>query len=70
MLMSDPIREAVGAVLGLVFGGIVLLLVSNEMGPSTPVDVDMWVLLFFLSAIIVAAATMYGVFVSIVGGVR
>ena len=68
--MSDPIREAIGSVLGLVFGGIVLLLVSNEMETSAPVNVDLWVLLLFLGAIIVAAATMYGVFVSILGGGR
>lgn len=63
--MSDNIGEAVGAILGLTFGGLILLEMASQWNSSGPVNLKAWGVLFLIAAIIGALVLVYGVFSSL-----
>lgn len=62
--MLEGIGEAIGAILGLLFGGWLLLRLASELQSTGPFDVWLWGALFILAAVVAAILLVVGVVVS------
>ena len=67
-VMSEELTEAIGAVLGLIFAGIVLLAISAEVNTSLSTNIGQWGVLFLIVAFAGAVLTVYAVIENILGG--
>lgn len=65
--MSGDIGEAVGAILGLALGGIILLRMAAELNSTVPVNLAAWGSLFLFGAVLAAVLLVYGLFKAITG---
>jgi len=68
--MSEELREAIGGVIGLIFGGVILLMVSSRVDAQMPVNLSAWAFLFFIGALGLGAVVLYGIIMSVFGGGR
>ncbi|MFP9192158.1 hypothetical protein ACLI4Q_10945 [Natrialbaceae archaeon A-CW1-1] len=62
--MSD-LGEAVGAVFGLIFGGVLLLLIASALEPMGPTNMQSWGSLFVISGILLGIILITGLFLAI-----
>ena len=66
--MSEELSEAVGAVLGLGIGGIVLMYVGINTSTTFAANVTTWGFLLFLGAIALSIVVVYVVTQAVFGG--
>jgi hypothetical protein len=66
--MSEELTEAVGAVLGLIFAGFVLLAISAEVNTSVSAQMGTWGLLFLIVAFAGSVLIVYAVIENLLGG--
>lgn len=66
--MSEEFAEAISTVLGLMFGGVVLLYISAELNTSMSANIGTWGILFLLAAFAGAVVIVYTVFENLFGG--
>ncbi|AXG07226.1 hypothetical protein DU500_12785 [Haloplanus rubicundus] len=64
--MSDDLGEAVGAILGLAFGGFILLKIAAEVNSAGPVNIAAWGAIFMIAAALAAVLLGYGIVRSVV----
>lgn len=63
--MSGEIGEAAGAILGIAFGGVILLKMAAELNSTGPVNLAAWGTLFLVAAMLATILLVYGVFKSL-----
>ena len=68
--MSEEITEAMGTVLGLIFGGLVLLVISAELSTSTSAIIEKWGVLFLIVALASAVVIVYTLIENLLGGLQ
>jgi threonine/homoserine/homoserine lactone efflux protein len=68
--MSEEISEAMGTILGLIFGGLVLLVISAELNTSTSAIIEKWGVLFLIVAFAGAVVIVYTLIENLLGGLQ
>lgn len=63
--MSGDLGEAVGAIFGIAFGGIILLKTAETMNSTGPVDLAAWGTIFLIVAVLASVLLVYSVIVSL-----
>lgn len=66
--MSD-VREAIGAVAGLLFAGYILILMSTNIDAELGINLTFWGVVYVLVAILLGAALVLGIVKTIVNQV-
>lgn len=57
--MADQIGEAIGAILGIAFGGVILLMVAPQLNQVSIINLTGIGIIYVLVAIILAAGLVY-----------
>lgn len=65
--MSGDIGEAVGAILGLALGGVILLRMAAELNSTGPVNLAAWGSIFLLGAVLATVLLVYGLIKALTG---
>ncbi|WP_188979029.1 hypothetical protein [Halocalculus aciditolerans] len=63
--MSDELGEAIGAILGLGLGGVLLLKMATQLNSTGPVNFTFWGSIFLLGAVLGAVLLVYGLIGSV-----
>jgi hypothetical protein len=63
--MSSDLGEAAGAILGIAFGGIILLKMAAELNSTGPIDLAVWGIIFLVMAALATVLLAYAVFSSL-----
>lgn len=63
--MSGDIGEAAGAILGIAFGGVILLKMAAELNSTGSVNLAAWGTMFLAAAVVATILLVYGVFNSL-----
>lgn len=66
--MSEELTEAVGAILGSIFAGLILLAISAELNTSISARMGSWGILFLIVGFAGAVLVVYTLFENILGG--
>lgn len=64
--MSEDLGEAVGAILGIAFGGLILLKMATELNSTGPVNFEAWGIILLIAALLATVVLVYGIFISLV----
>lgn len=64
--MSGKLDEAVGAVMGMLFGGIFILIMASELNSISMINFTAIGFIYIFGAIIAATLLVYGAFASLV----
>lgn len=63
--MSEELEQAIGGIAGIIFGGLLLLLLAPELNQVSAVDLNFFGILFMFAGVILAAALVYSAIKSI-----
>jgi len=63
--MSNELGEAAGAILGIAFGGFILIKMAAELNSTGPVNLAAWGTLFLISAVLATVLLVFGAVTSI-----
>ena len=64
--MSEDAKEAAGAILGFVFGGVILLLMAPELNQVSVINLTGLGVIFLFAAVLLGGAFVYAVIRSVV----